>query len=678
MALERVTSGQIFRDMFASLSGWTDSSGGAFSVSLSPSVVCSPRHPTPLLAPPHPSGQTNGFRELQLYQEDSTHWFLLGDAGNGSTNDATNGWRQFLKMSTDRGLTWTDLGAISIGLTNGDGGSWRAVATGWTEKRGNTYYLHRVTTNAAFVPPDYGLPADPYRWDIWSTTDSPATWCTTASWTFVRNVPLTSGSWADTTYLPGSTYFDGSTYHNFPEGYSGTPSYSIGRATSPSPGGLQTSQGAIQGAFSDGRTPENARVFNHAGISRYAMLMNLIAPAGTHTDQNAVMLSSSLTNWSGAVTRRFQRVCPSDGTNVVGVASHVTGPDGALVASADGYVPIVFDADGTETAPGYHSKRSGFSATLEPAPTGLVFSDSSSTAKRITRTLTNSNFTAEYSPRFSDGGQNLFFAFIYRMTGTNYYRVSVRSGATLLFQRFDGGVLASTVVGTGTLTSVADFQHRVKFQIYGSSHKVYLDGELQLDVTDATYNSGAEIAFEGTTTAGGGLTTDVRLFQMRTSDVVTFNGVTAGSVVALRDGGGMPVIWAVASTSSISFTLAHWPVHTVSVYGVDFTPSDGGQIVGGDVFDLITGVIGLLSQSGDSLQTQDGTGVLLAQASDSAPSQSDSASAAILSQTGDKLSSQDGTGHLLAQFAITAHHALRARLIYQPRLTAVLVRGRKT
>jgi hypothetical protein len=62
----------------------------------------------------------------------------------------------------------------------------------------------------------------------------------------------------------------------------------------------------------DGRVPENPKAFYHSILAKYVCLHNIIASGYLTTDQNAIQISSSVSDWSSASLRRFQKVCDMD------------------------------------------------------------------------------------------------------------------------------------------------------------------------------------------------------------------------------------------------------------------------------------------------------------------------------------------------------------------------------
>ena len=257
-------------------------------------------------------------------------WYLLFDSGDGVT-----GWREFIGVSLDRGVTWT-VQIAPPGLDTVTTGTWLAVATGWLEKRGSTYYRHRVTTNTLFGPPDTGLPEAPYGWDTWSASSILGTW------TGIANV-ATAG-FASAYIQPGCVVLSGGTYYGFCTGQTRRDLVDH-RALHRDRSRWHLYRGhRDRGCHDTGtglevsRKPQGFFTTRRWGV--WCCLSNMITSGG-FTDSNAIGYSSSVSDWSEATWDISQVIGALDGFNTIGVAAHITGPDGALIVSSDGYVPFV-------------------------------------------------------------------------------------------------------------------------------------------------------------------------------------------------------------------------------------------------------------------------------------------------------------------------------------------------
>jgi len=573
--LNRTASGLVLRENFgAGANGWT--SGTGFSIVSNPALVTFGALPWVYLAP-RANGQPDydGVREaLPRIGADGT-WYVQYDAGNDAT-----AWIQFVATSTDRGLTQSRA-VQSIQLNNGSSGSYAAVANGWQEDRAGVHVQHRVTTNSTFNSPDVGLPADPYGWDIWHSTSINGTY------TFDRTV--TGTGWCDTSINPGFTLFDGTTYYDYFEGRTTSGGYKIGYATATTPTGARTINGTpllSSTDFAGPHTPENPRGFWHSGIARWAFSVNLIDPSGNFTGRNGMVLSTNKIDWSSAskhMTQRYQAVCDTNG-NAIGTPSHFTGTDGNLI-SDNGYVPFLYDADPRAAAPGWHRGRSIRSSVWEPSNASLHYSDATTTRHRYNKTQSHTDFVAEFEVDFAALVTGSDISFEYRTNGATGYRLIVRNDATglLRLEKMDGTTIQD---GSGTAMTSGVFL-RIKIAVSGTSHQAWLDGERQINVTDATYASGTEVAF-----SGKNCTADIRLFHMRSSDTLTIRGLPASATINVRSFGGLPVAQITADGSGVAtYAATHYPLSRIelnSSLGIDAQTNDGLLWGGDDVTYLST------------------------------------------------------------------------------------------
>lgn len=605
--LVRTTSGLIFRDTFASLSAWTDNSGGAWVVYTGvPCFVCFDPHPTALLGP---DGGANGagLREPQLVIDDDGTWKLLYDSGTGLSS-GDNGWRQFWALSTDRGLTWSRQGPVGMGLNNGSGGTYAATATGWLEKRGSTYYDHRVVTNNTFAAPNYGLPAVPYSWDIWTAADIHG------PWTFNQLIAPGGASWDTDDVVPGSVYFDGTTYTMFAEGtLNSTGVISMGYFTSSSPTGTWTIQTVLLNRSSAAwpnttpdttRNPENPKVWFNNFLQLFVMTVNVINPAGNGTDRNSMILASTITGLASApFLVAFQYLCPMDqdiGTSTsfataksIGVSAPVMKANSAPVESADGFQGIVFDTSPTGASSGanpWQLGRSIYAAVLEPSANAARNTTAGATFGTLTHNVSHGDFVAEFALQlYAAQAATDNIAFDFRSDGGgaswNGYRLLFPNFGFPALQKFVAGSPTTLQTASGTaLGTTYPLTNRIRVSAVGSHIQCWLDGEVQIDFTDSTYATGTQIDFAGN---NQGVATDVRLFHMRKGASVTVTGLVAGAPVVLRDASGLPVIQGTAAGASLTLAqLNHYPLHSMDIGGVNYKPQDGGLIWGGDTFNV--------------------------------------------------------------------------------------------
>lgn len=567
MVISKQSTGLILKESFDTLGGWV-STGGWQSVAASHLTSFNPSD-IPCMSGRSINGTTAGAREGQIIILAGV-WYLIHDSGDGY-----NGWREFLAKSTDRGLSWNNLGATPEGVSKIGGGAWAAVANGWVERRGGTVYRHRVVAQNSFAFPNVGLPGGPYYWDTWSASSIEG------PWTAIRNIATEVGTWAANQKLPSCTVFDGSTYHHFAQGEGGS-GYCVGRTTSNDPDGDFTTAGAqIAGPSTTGfygRQCENCKVFYSDHLGKWVMLVNLINTGGTFTDANAFLTSSSLTDWSGATGVIFQKVCPIDNGNLaIGVSCHITTDDGELVSGINGKIPFVFDGQPSMySSAGSHLGRKIFYSVLEPSTHVARVSTAGDNTDSISRSISHSDFSAEFAMRFTSGTSVAFF---FRQDGSgNGYRITITKGSGLSLQKTVAGVTTTVSSGSGSQTADIYSPTRIKVTATGTSIKAWLDGEIQINSTDTSFSSGAEIRLSAKAAVA-----DLWLLSMRNSDSLTISGMAPGSSAIIRGAGGVPYAAAIANDNGqATATLPHWPHDEIEINGVSYN----GEIWGGDSFSV--------------------------------------------------------------------------------------------
>lgn len=266
--------------------------------------------------------------------------------------------------------------------------------------------------------------------------------------------------------------------------------------------------------------------------------------------------------------------------HAVGVLCHVTGPDGALIYDAtSGIVPFTYDADPEQYTPGWHLRRRIRSAALEPSASCLRYAGSADlTVRRLSRTLACTNVVIELAvqPSAYNAGGGVFVVGV-TDGSNNGYQVNWSKDDHAVLYRFNAGTPTSINAGAGT-QKFGDINrfHRIKLSIQSGAIKVWLDGELQASATDATFGSFTTLYIEGL-----GINCDVRCLSVRTSDTVTVAGLTPGTSCVVRGYGGLPAGSVVANASGTgTFTHSHYPLWSLDVRSVDYTPSGG--VCGGD------------------------------------------------------------------------------------------------
>lgn len=570
VALTKTISGFLYQSD-GSLNGWTGPP--QWTSAGEPTYVCFDPLPLALLSPLD-SECRDGIRESQLYIESGV-WHLFYSGGDG-----TNGWVSYHATSIDRGLSWTRQGMMSDGRNGEVSGTYPAVDLGWIEKRGTTYYKHRINAAGTFVAPNNGLPLGNYTWGIWSSTDL-------VTWTAVRAMPADASGWGAGTRYCGSVILSGGTYYGFAGGGN---SEAVGLTTSTTPGGVYTSVAtALLTGWFDNYGPENPKVFFSPTLNVWCMLCNAYVNPGGWNDRNLVFVSSSFTDWTASKGYFLQRASPMDSSQAIGVMTHVTGPDGVLIYdTATGNIPVIYDGDPRrfgnppDTTHGWHLGRKLKSAVLEPSANCLRYTGSAdTTARSLSRSLAHTDITIELAAEavtVNAGGGSLTVE--YRSDGAgNCYRARLTSASQWILYRVAGGVETqiASYASAAMVFDTTHMLHRLKVSVVGNTHYLSLDGEKTVVFTDGSpIASGATIALTGL-----GLNCDVRCLSARTSDTVTIQGLHNGEGCIVRGYGGLPAGAAVANASGVAtFTHAHSPLWSLDIGGTDYTPSGG--IWGGD------------------------------------------------------------------------------------------------
>lgn len=551
-------TGLIYRDTFATLSGWTN--GGSWSVDSDVPALVAAASSDPSVAFAGTAGGADamGVREGIIYVEDDT-WYLLYDAGNGVPATSGYVWRMFLATSTDRGQSWVKEGPLSIGFAKSNNpadGNWASRACGYMDKFSGTYYLH---TNTADALAGSEIPAGHFFSDVWSGP-SPR-----GPWTFIRQELTAGGSGDfDSRYAYGCCVVQdpdsAGDFYLFYGGYDGTTN-NIGLATAAGPAGPWFRVWMLLDPALAGN-PENAKVFWHAGIARWVMTVNQINTGLGKTTWNSIFISDNLTDWTAAQRYDFQQNFPIDssGLNIIGVPSPFYTEEGLPLFEA-GKLPISFDGDTDDSTSGaHHGRRIKFSS-LEPAPHALHYNAVDTTVRLLSRTLVHGDFIAEFEVDASQFGTSAQMCFDFRLDtpgGNTGYRIAVQfdndlPGRYLLLQKRTAGIWATLVTGSGSgliLPGTSPdyfYMNRVRIVAVGARIEAYLGGELQVNYEEATYLSGAAIAF-----AGYNIEAHVRLLEIYASDTVVLNNVAPGDLVTLRGPAGQPVKQLIATEAPMA------------------------------------------------------------------------------------------------------------------------------
>jgi hypothetical protein len=567
--------GLIYRDAFNSLDGWTNQGGWAIDATVPALVAHATSDPSVSFSGIPGSFDAMGVREGGILVEGDT-WFLWYDSGNGQPGTAGYTWRQFLATSTDRGMTWNHEGQLPIGFdktNNPADGEWPSRACGFIEKRGSLYYLRSIYATALLTPGNE-IPAGDYFTDVWSgpTPRGP--------WTWVRQ-DITRGASGefDDGYAYGTcVVFNAGTYYLFYGGINASKTQTnVGLCTGPTPAGPWTkiapTTGLIPAAIVG--EPENMKVFWHATLQRWCMLVNQMDTGLTATLYNSCFISTSLTDWTNAKRYDLQHNYPIDcvpAFNIIGMVTPVMTAEGLPIFEADGKLAITFDGDTSDSSQSSHHGRHEKFTTLDPVLNALQYVGLDSTQRLLSRAVPHDDFVAEFEVDSQQFGAGAAVSFDFRLdsaTGQTGLRLVVRldnnGDRRLLLQARTAGVWATVQASNGTIYAasgaVTTYMNRVRVVVVGSSIKAYLGGELQIDYPTAAYLSGNEIAFMGVNVSA-----HIRKLKMYRGEAVTITNVGPGNRVMLRGAVGVPVKMVTADNPvSVPITHASFPIKEIQV-----------------------------------------------------------------------------------------------------------------
>lgn len=572
----RISSGLLVADDFANLSAW-DNEGTWASVS-DPSLT---PYPIPrILLPLGSSGTSDSgsILDARLIVDDDT-WYVYYAAIDDLTINTE--WKVHAAKSIDFGKTWTRLG-VMVGLDKGyTAGNYLGRDTGSLLKLDDTWYMH--VCDGILIP-------QRLEGSIYTASSLEGTW------TYASRDPSrgSAGSYNADWATQGVVILDSGTYHVFYTAllYSEGKNR-IGRASSSSPTGPWTDHGSIlPDGLLDSRGGNAPELFWSDTLGRWVLTINGINTISILNTYTSAYLSESLTDWSGAVRRDIQftklngygsasgsHASDIDTTqgDVMGAFSPFKLPDGSPF-SDNQYIPFAYDGYPNDVTPDLQTGRKLLSGILEQSTHSLYYSGT--TEKIIQHTVTHSDFVAEFVLKITaQTNADAQIDFLYRRasnvgsTVNGYQFAFVPSGSA------SAGIYLGKFV-SGSYTQIAfttymqlqlNRQYRLRFEITGSNHKLYIDGVNIFDSTDGQFSSGATLAFKGYQCTGY-----VWGFHARTGNTVTINDAPAS--VSLHAPGDLYV-----DEDISSITHTHYPMRSLAIGANKTTFADG--IYGGDVYE---------------------------------------------------------------------------------------------
>ncbi len=569
------TIGQHFETDFANLTDFTQTGGGTgiWSPSQSaPSFVSFDPSNITFNATPS-SSDAGGVREGHLLINEDGLFMLFYGAGNGVSGNAGQPWRIHLATSPD-GVTWTRHGALSMGLSktnNSSDGNWAATDMLWCEQRDGLYILHRLITSNIIGG---AVPDEPYLSDIWTATDPFGTW------TFVRQVYTlgASGQFDDFGAYEGSVVYsaEDNLYYHFYSAKNSNSQWHIGIASSETPSGAITKLGQLLPNDRKGQT-ENFKYLGKFGGKHYAVCNQVNKEAGL-TDKNSLFVSDYLTDWSNAIRYDFQRISPMDGAGAIGIPSPVYGVNGQVLTGASGAISFCYDSDPSDTGSGKHNGRHLKFGSLERSGTSAFVAAAavaSTEEHRLVKQIAYADFTAEFALEItavnsSGSNKGVFFEFRASSDGATGFRVLVeQNGKLSLWQKLAGesiytkqtaaSVDPSGLTQNATVSASPVFtQHRIKIESRGGIITAYLNGELQITITDT--NLDAANNFVGFCSAGADA--QIRLLTIRSGTSVSVAASSGASLVVYGAGGcdAREKITSFGEEGAATINEAHYPI----------------------------------------------------------------------------------------------------------------------
>jgi hypothetical protein len=202
------------------------------------------------------------------------------------------------------------------------------------------------------------------------------------------------------------------------------------------------------------------------------------------------------------------------------------------------------------------------------------------TQRTIRRTLAHSSISIEFTFQSTadNGSPNLTVEFL-SDGSANYYRAYFSATAASLYKIIGGSATEVATVGSFAHPIISGNGHpyRVQISAIGGAITGKIDGEVQISYTDGSpIASGTSFAILATGFAG-----QVRSLSARTTNTVTLTGLTPGTSATVMGYCGFAAGLVAANDSGVAtFTANHFPMQSIRVGGIDYTPAGG--IWGGD------------------------------------------------------------------------------------------------
>lgn len=337
--INKLSTGLIAIEDFSSLSGWTNV-GTGWTSATDPGMISYPS-PRVLLdrgvAGVDPDG--GGIREPHLVIVSSNNWQLFADAGDGAEPAvSTSIWQIKRYSSTDRGLTWTRHGNISLDKTGSSYSSHVSFdMAGWITKVGSTYYMQVLSTGSLFA--ENRVPAPPYVNSVYTSSSL------SGPWTWIHDSPLLGsvGQFDVNTVNVSIVFHDGTQYVAYYSAKEAGSVWNIGRATSSSLASTWTKDGNgavlptevwVDSAF------ENPKIWYSNVLSSWLMIGN-----GNVSESEELLIAPTEADFRTSSVVRLQimqKSSPMYTRNTLSVIEPFSLENGAVIQETDGSVPIVY------------------------------------------------------------------------------------------------------------------------------------------------------------------------------------------------------------------------------------------------------------------------------------------------------------------------------------------------
>lgn len=542
-----------------------------------------------------------GCREPAITQMADGSWVMIYDAGDGTNTAPGTNWQMHVATSTDRGQTWTKLGAVS-GLTHGSHTCY--CVGGNIIKVSGTYYLLVLTCDAAN---GNGIPTEQYKGQIYSASTI------TGPYTWIRDLALgTAGQFDDYDAVPSWIHQVAGTWLGYKSarqngGLRDMGRYIIGGGTDPSGdwvsdgnSGMITSTLLIDG----NNDIENGRIFYSTFLNKWIMTCNRIGSASTNRTQlwfaNDPSNFQNLTTYGSTTQRADDGTTTLDGVNAIGMGTPLIDEFNNVLFEPDGAFGFYYDGDPPVSGfPGTHLTRKIKAAHALPLLNSHRFqsltpgTDNGGTGWSKFNLGTHLNLIGQFEYTSQPGsGQNDWLLQLWGSSGSlndsgdgyglynpsgGIFRLILQSAGS--FVGFPGADSVATATVSTSNNDLA-IHNRVRFKRSATTtFQVWLNGTSNGAVTQGSVGSGSWIGVRGNSY-------DSRLYNLRlyTTDTVTLSGLPASAAVRMLGAGYVPFASGTADGSgNLTLSTDYYPQYMFEVNGKIIRPATG-KIYGGDSY----------------------------------------------------------------------------------------------